>query len=82
MNSSPADALQRLLEGEVDRGCRITNMSRGITHLNNGIKYFAVEVTSETGVQYGIAAYDREAEELHRLAMGKKAPATEMPLIA
>jgi len=39
--------------------------------LANGIKYFAVEVTAEDGVQYGISAYDEEAEELYTLANAK-----------
>jgi len=66
---SPADALSRLLEDE--RGytkLRITDMKQDIVRLANGIKYFAVEVTAEDGVQYGISAYDEEAEELYSLA--------------
>ena len=69
MYRSPADALSRLLEDE--RGytkLRITDMKQDIVRLANGIKYFAVEVTAEDGVQYGISAYDEEAEELYSLA--------------
>jgi hypothetical protein len=56
-------------------------MSHGITYLANGIKYFAVEVTSESGVQYGIPGYDEEAEELYRVAMEIRVPVVEVPLV-
>jgi len=66
---SPADALSRLLEDERGyTGLKITGMKQDIVLLANGIKYFAVEVTAEDGVQYGISAYDEEAEELYSLA--------------
>jgi len=66
---SPADALSRLLEDERGyTGLKITGMKQDIVRLANGIKYFAVEVTAEDGVQYGISAYDEEAEELYSLA--------------
>ena len=69
MNRSPADALSRLLEDEQRyTGLKITGMKQDIVRLANGIKYFAVEVTAEDGVQYGISAYDEEAEELYSLA--------------
>ena len=72
MYRSAADALSRLLEDE--RGCtglKITGMKQDIVRLSNGIKYFAVEVTAEDGVQYGISAYDEEAEDLCALATAK-----------
>jgi len=69
---SPADALSRLLEDERGyTGLKITRMKQDIVQLANGIKYFAVEVTAEDGVQYGISAYDEEAEELYTLANTK-----------
>ena len=69
MYRSPADALSRLLEDERGyTGLKITGMKQDIVLLANGIKYFAVEVTAEDGVQYGISAYDEEAEELYSLA--------------
>jgi len=69
---SPADALSRLLEDERGyTGLKITGMKQDIVRLANGIKYFAVEVTAEDGVQYGISVYDEEAEELHTLATAK-----------
>ncbi len=42
------------------------------------IEYFAVEVTSEAGSQYGISAYGEEAKELCRVATARN---TEMPMI-
>ena len=72
MYRSPADALSRLLEDERGyTGLKITGMKQDIVLLANGIKYFAVEVTAEDGVQYGISAYDEEAEELYTLANAK-----------
>ena len=69
MYRSPVDALSRLLEDERGyTGLKITGMKQDIVRLANGIKYFAVEVTAEDGVQYGISAYDEEAEELYSLA--------------
>ena len=69
MYRSPADALSRLLEDERGyTGLKITGMKQDIVRLANGIKYFAVEVTAEDGVQYGVSAYDEEAEELYSLA--------------
>ena len=79
MYASPAKALADLLDGKVEESkCRITGTSLRVKSLKNGIKYFAVEVTSESGSQYGISAYDGEAEELYRLAMGRH---LEAPLV-
>jgi hypothetical protein len=65
--ASPKDALVHLLEAKEDLN-KITRTSPGILKLKNGIKYFQVEVTSSNGAQYGIAAYDEEAEELFSIA--------------
>ena len=84
MYRSPADALSRLLEDERGyTGLKITGMKQDIVRLANGIKYFAVEVTAEDGVQYGISAYDEEAEELHTLATAKSTSqvTTSLPLV-
>jgi hypothetical protein len=70
MYASASDALIGLLRDE-ELSARITKMSSEVSRLTNGIKYYAVEVTSESGVQYGISAYDVEAEELYRVAMSK-----------
>lgn len=79
MYASAAQALADLLDGKVEQSkCRITGMSTEIKYLGNGIGYYAVEVTSETGSQYGISAYGGEAEELYKVAISK----LEAPLIA
>jgi hypothetical protein len=65
--ASARDALITLLESSEGLN-KITKSSPGIIRLKNGIKYFQVEVTSEDGVQYGISAYNEEAEELCRAA--------------
>lgn len=67
MYASAKDALIQLLESSAGLN-RITKSTPGIVRLKNGIKYFQVEVTSEDGAQYGISAYDDEAEELCRVA--------------
>lgn len=71
MYRSAADALLAILDGGSSAGssCRITSMSPRIARMNNGIKYFAVEVTAEDGAQYGISAFDKEAEDLYEVAM-------------
>lgn len=70
MYSSSADAFKKLLGGEECIGgrCTITRSSPHMMLLTNGIRYFAVEVTTKEGVQYGISALDEEAVELERLA--------------
>jgi len=81
---SPADALSMLLEDERGyTGLKITSMKQDIVQLANGIKYFAVEVTAEDGVQYGISAYDEEAEELYTLANAKSSSqvSASVPLV-
>ena len=64
-------------------GLKITGMKQDIVRLSNGIKYFAVEVTAEDGVQYGISAYDEEAEELYTFANAKSTSqvTTSVPLV-
>ena len=84
MYRSPVDALSRLLEDERGyTGLKITRMKQDIVQLANGIKYFAVEVTAEDGVQYGISAYDEEAEELYTLANAKSSSqvSASVPLV-
>jgi len=68
--SSASDALERLLGGEecVGGRCIVTNITSGGVYIANGLRYFAIEVTSRGGVQYGISAFDREAEDLQRVA--------------
>jgi len=65
--ASAKDALIQLLESSAGLN-RITKTTPGIVRLKNGIKYFQVEVTAEDGAQYGISAYDDEAEDLCRVA--------------
>jgi len=86
--TSAADALSSLLEGKVDGpGCAITSKLPKISYLENGIKYYTVEVTSKTGTQYWISAYEKEAEDLYRLATEKEhetktgAPTVNIPLM-
>ena len=78
MYASAADALLGVLKGQ--RGSRISSMSK-MARLTNGIKYFAVEVTGEDGAQYGISAYDNEAEELYEVAVKGRAQTLEMPMV-
>lgn len=78
---SAADALENLLSGRVEQSpCTITKTAGRIIYLTNGIKYYEVEVTSEKGVQYGISAYDEEAEELCKVAMKRRAAMLETPM--
>lgn len=73
MLSGPSQALTKLLRGEgVEGKGRITNSSRDMKTLRNGIRYFSVEVSFEDGVQYGITAYDEEAVELYKVALGSQ----------
>jgi hypothetical protein len=76
MYSSATEALKGLMAGTAaeleEKGleCQITKLiSPSSGQLSNGIDYCFVEVTCENGVQYGIPAYGKEAEELYRLAM-------------
>ena len=47
-----------------DVTCKITTIPTQITYLENGIKYYCIEVTCEDGRQYAIQAYGDEAETL------------------
>jgi hypothetical protein len=66
-------ALRELLPSEPSesssRSCRITKLSRSVSHLENGIEYCLVEVTCDDGEQYGIQAFGSEAEQLHKEAL-------------
>lgn len=73
MYRSAADALLVLIDGGPPGRCKITSMSPTIVRMNNGIKYFAVEVTAGDGAQYGISAFDKEAEELYEVATSRTA---------
>jgi len=47
-----------------DVSCKITAIPTQITYLENGIKYYGIEVTCKDGRQYAIQAYGDEAEAL------------------
>jgi hypothetical protein len=51
------------------RFCHITKLSDSVSHLTNGIEYCLVEVTCDGGEQYGIQAFGKEAEQLHKEAL-------------
>ena len=65
-------ALRELIPSEPNvspsRSCRITKLSYGVSHLENGIEHCLVEVTCDDGEQYGIHAFGREAVQLHNEA--------------
>jgi hypothetical protein len=76
MYSSATEALKGLMAGTAaeleEKGleCQITKLiSPSSGQLSNGIDYCFVEVTCENGVQYGIPAYGKEAEELYKLGV-------------
>ena len=46
----------------------IAHISTYLSHLANGVGYTFVEVTCDSGTQYGIQAYAKEALELNRIA--------------
>jgi hypothetical protein len=58
-----------LNEGHSGPNCRITKISRDVSHLENGIGYCFVEVTCDGGEQYGIQAFGDEAVELRKEAL-------------
>ena len=61
---SPLEQLVYLLR----KGATITKVSE--TPLaGNGLPYCYVEVTASTGTQYVIHAYEKEAAELHEMAI-------------
>jgi hypothetical protein len=63
---NPSIKLQHIVESE--RGV-ITQCLKEIVPLVNGVQSYFVEVTSESGVQYGISAYGNEAKELYEMTM-------------
>jgi hypothetical protein len=66
-------ALRELIPSEPNesssRVCRITKLSHSASRLEYGIEYCLVEVTCDDGKQYGIQAFGREAEQLHKEAL-------------
>jgi hypothetical protein len=47
----------------------VTKMPSDLSVLSNGLPYFYVEVTGDTGSQFGIPAYGEEAIELYNEAL-------------
>jgi hypothetical protein len=64
-------ALRELLtlREEGGRGGRITKLSSKIHITRDGLKYYFVEVTDDTGSLYVIEAYGEDAIELHEETM-------------
>ena len=64
-------ALRKLLtlREEGGRGDRITKLSSKIHIIRDGLKYYFVEVTDDTGSLYVIEAYGEDAIELHEETM-------------
>jgi hypothetical protein len=64
-------ALRELLtlREEGGRGGRITKLSSKIHITRDGLKYYFVEVTDDTGSHYVIEAYGEDAIELHEETM-------------
>ena len=72
--SSATEALKEIVyrkaKDENEKEAKITKLiSPSSGQLSNGIDYCFVEVTCENGVQYGIPAYGKEAEELYKLGV-------------
>ena len=69
MYSSPVEALENTV-GELgtDSSYRISRLTGPEVRLANGIRYCYVEVSTSTGMQYGIEAFDEEADKLYRCA--------------
>lgn len=67
-------ALRELLtlRAEGGRGGRITKLSSKIHITRDGLKYYFVEVTDDTGSLYVIEAYGEDAIELHEETMKAK----------
>jgi len=57
------------LREEGGRGERITKLSSKIHITRDGLKYYFVEVTDDTGSLYVIEAYGEDAIELHEETM-------------
>jgi len=58
-----------MLREEGGRGGRITKLSSKIHITRDGLKYYFVEVTDDTGSLYVIEAYGEDAIELHEETM-------------
>jgi hypothetical protein len=63
---SPSKKLRYIVDSE--KGV-ITQYSKNIEPMTNGVQSYFVEITSENGVQYGITAYGNEALELYEQTM-------------
>lgn len=62
------------------KGGIITQLSRSVTTLSNGVPYYFVEFTSVDGSQYGIQAYGDEATELYTETMRTVGYVKEIPI--
>jgi hypothetical protein len=62
-NSDPALKLRHICD---DEGGMVTNGSKQILLMNNGVEYYFVEVMSSSGTKYGIYAHGQEAIELYQ----------------
>jgi len=69
MYSGPVDAFESTV-GEIgsESVVRITQLSGPNSRLANGIRYCFVEVTSDSGMQFAIEAFDEEADKLYQRA--------------
>ena len=71
-------ALHKILESPITTGnrsvhssdfsCKISTIPPQITYLENGIKYYCIEVICEDGKEFAIQEYGDEAETLFREA--------------
>jgi hypothetical protein len=68
---SSVDAFRDLLSTEdvSSHKCKLSRVSKNISHLLNGLDYSFVEVTCDDGIQNGIQAYGDEATTLHKEAL-------------
>ena len=64
--NQPCELLNQIIESE---NGYISQHSCEIGHLDNGVECYFVEVTSESGTQYGIRAYGLEAKDLQQLTL-------------
>ena len=60
---SPTTAGDRSIHSS-DVSCKISTIPRQITHLENGIQYYCIEVTCDDGSEFAIQEYGDEAETL------------------
>jgi hypothetical protein len=61
------EALNDLLSSQ-----HVAEVAANLSYLTNGIEYSFVQVTCFDGSQYGLQAYGKEAEELHKIATEKQ----------